>query len=652
MPTPDFPAITPLSVLHFLRALLWASAIFLAVAGYGAALLSAFRFKRPNFAIAATVGFAPAVFLGGLLNLLHLIYPPVLIGFVAVGLILVVLLLRPKPSQSLSYSRWTPAVIAMTAALTLVSGVRITATVHTPYFQPLDDLNYYYAAPEKIIQMHFFAADPYSERRITSSIGGNQFLTTLVLATQRMESEGMADWTLGAFLLLGLGSAIRKEFELTPLQGTVFAFLLMIMPQIRLNLTFVILPSALFLGLAYLAAHRWLTANRPVLQAILIGATVGALSSMKSNYITHGVIFVLCLTVLRWWKRGSKAAALSLAFSALACLITMLPWMVASKQTCGTFFYPLLGKGVHFSAYGQYLSPIHFETHIFLTKVLPFNLPILALALIEWFLCGRGELEERSYVIITFTFAAFIASVIVGQATGGDSVRRYNFPCVLPAVCLFFVLCARRANLPRTSKAIRSLQLVAAILIAAVAINVGMSQLTNEYRHTPAQLRASLADFHLANAALRDRYARMQASIPYPASSPNGVLTSLENSFLLDFRRRDIFLADFPGDASPKPGWPARQPGDALANFLLQHNIRYLAYSYDECDLHPPHRNCHDMLEYENQKSIRNPDITALIRGEVESGYDARKQYGELAATRRHIYDDGRIYVLDLLSKP
>ena len=58
------------------------------------------------------------------------------------------------------------------------------------------------------------------------------------------------------------------------------------------------------------------------------------------------------------------------------------------------------------------------------------------------------------------------------------------------------------------------------------------------------------------------------------------------------------------------------------------------------------------MLEYENQKSIRNPDITALIRGEVESGYDARKQYGELAATRRHIYDDGRIYVLDLLSKP
>ena len=60
MPTPDFPAITPLSVLHFLWALLWASAIFFAVAGYGAALLSAFRIKRPPFALAATIGFAPS----------------------------------------------------------------------------------------------------------------------------------------------------------------------------------------------------------------------------------------------------------------------------------------------------------------------------------------------------------------------------------------------------------------------------------------------------------------------------------------------------------------------------------------------------------------------------------------------------------------
>ena len=649
MPTPDFPAITLLSVLHFFWALLWASAIFLAVAGYGAALLSAFRLPRPAFPIAAAIGFAPVIFLGGLLNLLHLIYPSILIAFVVLGLIFAALLLRPQRVPQTCAPRWTPAAILLLLALTLASALRISATVHTPYFQPLDDLNYYYAAPEKMIQMHDFAADPYSERRITSSIGGNQFLTTLVLATQRMECEGMADWTLGAFLLLVLAFAIRKEFELTALQGATFALLLMITPQIRLNLTFVILPSALFLGLAYLAAHRWLTQNRPILQAILIGATVGAISSMKSNYITHGVIFVLCLTLLRWWKRGPKAAAVSLAWSALACLITMLPWMIASKQTCGTFFYPLLGKGVHFSAYGQYLSPIHFNTHIFLTKVLPFNLPILALSLLEFLFCER---DERSYTVATFTFAAFIASAIVGQATGGDSVRRYNFPCVLPAVCLLFVLCARRANLPRTSTGVRSFQLIAAIFIAAIAIEVGMSQLTNEYRHTPAQLHASLADFHLANAAIRDRYARMQASIPYPAASPNGVLTSLENSFLLDFRHRDIFLADFPGDASPKPGWPARQPGDALAAFLLQHNIRYLAFSYDECDLHPPHQHCREMLEYENQKSIQNPDTTALIRGEVESGRDARNQYAQLAATRTHLYDDGKIYVLDLASKP
>ena len=436
--------------------------------------------------------------------------------------------------------------------------------------------------------MHSFTADPYSERRITSSIGGNQFLTTLVLATQRMESEGMADWTLGAFLLLGLGFAIRKEFELTPLQGTVFAFLLMIMPQIRLNLTFVILPSALFLGLAYLAAHRWLTNNRPVLQAILIGATVGALSSMKSNYITHGVIFVLCLTVHRWWKRGSKAAALSLAFSALACLITMLPWMIASKQTCGTFFYPCSAKAFT-SAHTASTSHPSTSTP---TSSLPRCSPSIFPFSPSLSSSGSSADAGNSRNAATSSSPSPSPPLSPPSSSGRPPAETQSAVTTSPASSP--PSASSSSSVPAEpisrapSNAIRSLQLVAAILIAAIAINVGMSQLTNEYRHTPRTAESQPCRLPSRHAALRDRYARMQASIPYPASSPNGVLTSLENSFLLDFRRRDILIADFPGDASPKPGWPARQPGDALAGFLLQHNIRYLAYSYDECDLHPP----------------------------------------------------------------
>jgi hypothetical protein len=643
MPTPEFPPVTVLSLLHFVWALLWAAGIFVSIAGYGGLLLRAARLRRTGFAMAATCGFAPVVLLGGVLNLLHLIRPGVLIGFVLGGVALAGWLLpREREGVGTAGARGGSGVRVRSAMvlLALVSGVRIAATVHNPYYQPQDDLNYYLAAPEKMLAMHTFAADPYSERRITASIGGNQFLTTLVLATQPMESEAMADWTLGAFLLLALAFAIGGEFELTPLQTLVFALLLMISPQIRLNLTFVILPSALFLGLAYLAAQRRLTDESPLAQAMLIGGAVGAVASMKSNYVTHGVIFVLCLALLRWWKRGGKAAGVLVGVAALSCVVVMLPWMIASKETCGTLFYPLLGKGLHFSAYHQYPMPMHFDSGLLFRKVLLFNLPMLALFGVECFVARR---EERSYALASFLLAGFVASTIVGVATGGDSVRRYNFPFVIPAISLFFVLCARRGN-GSAGAGWRGLQAGAALLVAGLAVNTGLSSFTWEYGRTWRTLHASVVDFRLANRPLREEYAAVQRAIPLDG----GVLTSLLNPYLLDFRQRDIYLADFPGDASPKPGWPARQSGDAVAEFLLRHGVRYLAFSYGECDLQAPFQSCMAMQEFGDQRMLESPSTTALIRGEVQSGFDTRRQYQELARARRHLYDDGRIVVLDL----
>ena len=630
------------SLLHFLWALVWAVGIFVAVAGYGAGLLRGLRVSGAGFGMAAVVGFAPVILIGGVLNLLHLIRVPVLVGFVVVG-VGVAWWLRGELRASGVGSVGVAGKIAL-GLLVVVSAVRMAATVHNPYYQPQDDLNFYLAAPEKMIQMHWFAADPYSERRITASIGGNQFLTTLVLATQPMESEAMADWTLGAFLLLAVGFAVAREFELTAMQGAVFVLLLMVMPQIRMNLTFVVLPSALFLGLVYLAAHRGLTRDHPGVQTVLMGGTVGAIASMKSNYITHGVIFVLCLGALRWWMRGGRAARILIAGAAVGCLVTMMPWMVASKAASGTWFYPLLGKGFHFSAYGQYLAPIHFDWGILLRKVLPFNLPILVLGGLELLACER---EERSYSLVTFTFAAFVASILVGMATGGDSLRRYNFPCVLMAVCLCFILCARRANVAGGATGWRWVQAGAGLMIAAVAVDLGLNPLTNEYARTGYALRASLTDFRLTNVALRERYARVEQAIP----PGGGVLATTLTPFLFDFGQRDILLADYPGDASPKPGWPAKQGGDALAEFLLQHDVRYLVYSYGECGLREPFRSCAEILAANDAKAIADPTLTALVRGETESGYDARRQYGELARSRRHVYDDGKIYVLDLAER-
>jgi hypothetical protein len=523
----------------------------------------------------------------------------------------------------------------------VVCAVRVLGNVHMVNFEPSDDLNFYLAAPEKMIETHWFAPDPFSERRVMTSVGGNDFLQTLILAELPLSSVGLAENGLGAILLLVMGLAIGREFELKVWQRYGFALLLMVTPQLRLNLTFVVLPSALFLGMVYLAAHRRLSEERPWLQGALLGGVAGAIATMKSTYITHAVVFVGCVFLLRWWKRGLAAGAQLLGMAALGCVVTMLPWMVASHAASGTWFFPVLGKGVHYSAYGQYPAPSSLTLHMLLYKVLPFNLPILAVFFTEllW-----GERDERSYTAMALTLAAFVGSTLVGLATGGDSVRRYNFPCILPALALCFVVAARRRNASGGERRWRWMEAGVFAGLLALAVNVGLSGFTREYERTLIGVRYSLRDYSITDARLRAEYAAMQEAIP----RDGGVLASVTGQFLWNFRAHQVYIDDLPGTASPKPGWPARQPAGALAQYLLARHIRYLVVGYGECGALAPGESCAESVRAVEDAAISSPKTTEWARSELEAQRDAQAQFAELARTHRHIYDDGRIYVLDL----
>ena len=65
--------------------------------------------------------------------------------------------------------------------------IRLSASVHTAYYQHGDDYNFYLAAPVKMAALHQYAPDPFSERRVMSSLGGNYFLQTLVLSELPLE---------------------------------------------------------------------------------------------------------------------------------------------------------------------------------------------------------------------------------------------------------------------------------------------------------------------------------------------------------------------------------------------------------------------------------------------------------------------------------
>jgi hypothetical protein len=302
------------------------------------------------------------IFLGGCLNLIRAVTTPVLLAVILLGLLAAVLLriTFTEPESQSEPGNQTPSSRNVTLLLILLAVifiVRLGASIHAGQYQASDDYNFYLAAPVKMLQLHHYAADPFSERRIMTSIGGSYFLQAMVLAALPLANVQMADRTIGLILLAFMVYGLANQFHLTRVQRVVFALLVVFTPQIQFNLTFVLLPSALFFGLVYLAANRKLRNNHPILLALLLGIVAGAIAATKSTYLPHGVIFVACIALFHWRRRGSVAGARTLLFASLGAFLVMAPWMIAHHRTSGTFFYPTLGPGYEYTAYGLYPAP-------------------------------------------------------------------------------------------------------------------------------------------------------------------------------------------------------------------------------------------------------------------------------------------------------
>jgi hypothetical protein len=630
---------TPASLLHFTEALFWCALLFVSIAGYGAVLLRLFGVRSPSVAFAATSGVGVVVFLGGCLNLIQAITTPVLLVLILLGLLAAIFLRitiaeTEAPSESAApHSPSSRTVNLLLILLVVIFVVRIAASVRAGQYQASDDYNFYLAAPAKMLQLHHYAADPFSERRIIASIGGNYFLQTMLLVALPLTNLQMADRTLGLILLAFLAWSLATEFRLTRAQRTIFALLVFFTPQLQFNLTFVLLPSALFFGLVYLAANRKLLADRPILFSLLLGIVTAAIVTTKSTYLPHGVIFVGCIALFQWRRRGFPAAVRTFLLAALGAFIVMAPWMIAGHNTSGTFFYPVLGSGYQYSAYGLYPAPSGAGASIILHKVIPFCIPLFLLFVVEWVL---GDRDEQGEAILSLSAAAFCAALLVGIATGGDSVRRYNYPCMLTALVLIYVVFSRRVNTVPTARRWVVLQTGTVLVVVIAAISIWGNRLSNEFMQIPWSLRFSLYDTPIVAPDIEAEYAAMQAAIPTNAA----VLATVNDPFLLDFRAHSISIADYAGTASLPPGWPSRQDGEALARYLLANNLRYLVYSYK------------DFAGFDEGAPyvIHDASRTQWIHSQAAITLGSHQQYAELAATRRHLYDDGQMYVLDLTS--
>jgi len=132
----------------------------------------------------------------------------------------------------------------------------------------------------------------------------------------------------------------------------------------------------------------------------------------------------------------------------------------------------------------------------------------------------------------------------------------------------------------------------------------------------------------------REAVRRMQDAIPAGAV----FLERLDYPFLLDFRRNDILVADWPGAVSLPPGMPVLQGPEPLAGYLLRVSVRYVAYAYG------------DEAAFPLSERDLVPNVP-LIRLDSRLSYDFQANLSALMKTRRLLFEDRTRAVIDLAER-
>lgn len=625
-----------------------------------------FNQNRAGISVLAGWGLAFTLFVGGLLNLTSMALPITLHIFVGAGFLIllidIIYLRKPllacchKTIQQYRNDLWFCAAVLLLCLMLLIL---YSAYIYSVNFNTHDDFHGYFVFAEKMIQTGTLGTDPYSERRILT-LGGMPFLHALILSTGELRNLNMVDPGLGYVLVSGLLLGMGREMRLSKWATVLVLLVYLIIPIAKVNTTSLVTGTALLLVL--FRTLYWLRVTRSSIapSTLVIGLIVSALISLKTTYIPFCVFFIgsVYLYLLITEQQQKEKIALEALFIGIFSLLFLSPWMIALYQSNGTLLYPLFGSGFHGSVYGTFLLPNHGLTvMVALKKII---LAITDAKVLPLFLLGTALLVRKQEPSIarrlqlTFFFAAATTLIVLVIQTGGYSPYRYSFAFIVAATLALMVFAFSDTSQYATGFPSSDSSLVIALLAIGLLIGAHWSysqpwyfmnridSIVSGINNEPlANIDAVTADQAIrtaTNANTTDkaqaRYAQMQHSIP----KGSVVLTRLQYPFLLDFNRNNVLIADYPGGSSPPPGMPFFQGAEKLATYLHGRSLRYIAYSY---------RSEANFAESDYQQRL-SPNEDPWIRTEAEHTFDFQKNITELGSTRKHLYDDGDVFVLDL----
>jgi hypothetical protein len=621
-------------------AALWGAILLTSFAGWGTwlanRLVTALDVDLP---LRAAWGMALTIAAGGLLALVGLARRPLLIVWTAGGLALAADAAVHRVAERgrrtwalLREAGWQAALAIALGAVTLF--LALGAVGHS-FPNPSDDWPAYLPLVHKLLQTGTLI-EPFSVRRL-AAYGGQTLLQAFALVVARDTQIQLLDGGICLVLAVGLVfGVVRATRHMSWTVLLLVACVPLMLPDNRANSASEISGVVGFLALWRTIALFDQAGRRDRGAALLIALAAAAVATLRQNYLPAvGCVLLALLLPAEGGAVSARERRRFLGVVALGTLVCLAPWALLALRSGHTFLFPIVHGNYDPLRGGISLpAPWHERLKFCFADALhnePVN--VMPLVLIGLPAAAAGAGRRAALGLWAGTMLAF--GLLAWSLPESDTytIARYDLAY---AVALVMVAGLAAAAAPdETQRARRAPALALLVVALAAQIHGNHGALLKSLNGALDRLRS--IDPSPANVTAKsDVELRMQAAVPPGAR----LLVLIERPFLLDFRRNPIDLLDEPGAASPAPGIPLARGADATAAYLLANGIRYFAFTRPDRSL---------IALYSRSHWQQMASSTAeLWRVSAHVYLDTFRMLDDLTRTRRLIYDDGRLVVVDL----
>lgn len=635
---------------QYLLAFLWGIVVLIAFVGYGR-FINAVLSPQNKFDLGmqAAFGLALSVVIGGFLNFVGVISVFSIQTLIFIGILLFLIFwiknCREWPllaRKALAFFQKNKIFIIAATFVFIIILARYCFSVAFFSFHVADDQLGYMTFPVKMVQTGSLGIDPFSERRTESSLGGQYFLHAIILAPTSLKNLHLTDSGLGYLIFTLLLIGFLRKKKINRWLSLIMVLLIAIVVSPVANITACYTAAAiffLFFRLSYPIDE--FKNNSTLFNALAVALSLSALCALKSTFISVAVILFFGHYFIYYRRLGSyKAVLKEFVAAALIIIIFLLPWMLSMLESSGTLLYPIFGRGYQAMSHGVFTHALQFDFYSLLRLFFEFFaglttlVPLVALGAVAYVLVAG---EEKKFFWLVF-LSSLVGVLIIVFLIGGYSLYYYSFPYLLPSIMFAIVLLFGRglyfSRFPNLNSRIIGLVFVTFLLGSFLQKDLmQIQEIKGGLNIERGRMKIGLMNSDLVNEKELKQYSDLQKSVPVGAT----IIARLDRNFLFDFNRNRIYINDAPGDAGLPPGLPLKNGSEAMADYFLAHNIRYVAYS--------------NVFNGASLAGMLRPHVNPLLRAQAENSFAFQNYLIELSKTRKIIYDDGKNLVLDVSIK-